>query len=549
LSPKNDIAEVSQESLYRIFTIPEAPDSTLGKIEKHLSENLMGFLGEHIVAREKPLQEIERDFDKSQIPEEPQFVSDHTEFLLDKLVAHSVHTASPRFIGHMTSALPYFLLPLAKLMVGLNQNLVKIETSKAFTPLERNVIGMLHHLVYQQDAPFYNRWMHSAQHSLGAFCSGGTIANMTALWVARNRLLQADGDFAGIAADGLAAGLQHYGYSKLTVVVSERGHYSLSKAADVLGIGRKNLVSVATDSDNRIRIDELRKTCEQIAKEGGKVLALVGVAGTTETGHIDPLDDMAAVAEEVDAHFHVDAAWGGATLLSEQHRPLLAGIERADSVTIDAHKQMYVPMGAGLVLFKNPSLVKSIEHHAEYIIRQGSKDLGSHSMEGSRAGMAMMVFSAMHVIGRRGYELLINNSIDKARYFSKLIAEQDDFEVITEPELCILTYRFVPAKVKAALEKATPEQLARLTPHLNALTRYIQKRQRESGQSFVSRTKLTPGQYHHEPTVVFRVVLANPLTTDEMLQEVLNEQRQIASKATSLRGALHTEMRELGMLT
>lgn len=549
MSPKNDIAEVSQESLYRIFTIPEAPDSTLGKIEKHLSENLMGFLGEHIVAREKPLQEIERDFDKSQIPEEPQFVSDHTEFLLDKLVAHSVHTASPRFIGHMTSALPYFLLPLAKLMVGLNQNLVKIETSKAFTPLERNVIGMLHHLVYQQDAPFYNRWMHSAQHSLGAFCSGGTIANMTALWVARNRLLQADGDFAGIAADGLAAGLQHYGYSKLTVVVSERGHYSLSKAADVLGIGRKNLVAVATDSDNRIRIDELRKTCEQIAKEGGKVLALVGVAGTTETGHIDPLDDMATVAEEVDAHFHVDAAWGGATLLSEQHRPLLAGIERADSVTIDAHKQMYVPMGAGLVLFKNPSLVKSIEHHAEYIIRQGSKDLGSHSMEGSRAGMAMMVFSAMHVIGRRGYELLINNSIDKARYFSKLIAEQDDFEVITEPELCILTYRFVPAKVKAALEKATPEQLARLTPHLNALTRYIQKRQRESGQSFVSRTKLTPGQYHHEPTVVFRVVLANPLTTDEMLQEVLNEQRQIASKATSLRGALHTEMRELGMLT
>ncbi|MGM7318977.1 pyridoxal-dependent aspartate 1-decarboxylase PanP [Idiomarina sp. ST10R2A5] len=549
MSPKNDIAEVSQESLYRIFTIPEAPDSTLGKIEKHLSENLMGFLGEHIVAREKPLQEIERDFDKSQIPEEPQFVSDHTEFLLDKLVAHSVHTASPRFIGHMTSALPYFLLPLAKLMVGLNQNLVKIETSKAFTPLERNVIGMLHHLVYQQDAPFYNRWMHSAQHSLGAFCSGGTIANMTALWVARNRLLQADGDFAGIAADGLAAGLQHYGYSKLTVVVSERGHYSLSKAADVLGIGRRNLVSVATDSDNRIRIDELRKTCEQIAKEGGKVLALVGVAGTTETGHIDPLDDMATVAEEVDAHFHVDAAWGGATLLSEQHRPLLAGIERADSVTIDAHKQMYVPMGAGLVLFKSPSLVKSIEHHAEYIIRQGSKDLGSHSMEGSRAGMAMMVFSAMHVIGRRGYELLINNSIDKARYFSKLIAEQDDFEVITEPELCILTYRFVPAKVKAALEKATPEQLARLTPHLNALTRYIQKRQRESGQSFVSRTKLTPGQYHHEPTVVFRVVLANPLTTDEMLQEVLNEQRQIASKATSLRGALHTEMRELGMLS
>ena len=182
------------------------------------------------MAKEKPLQDIERDFEKASIPEDPQFVSDHTEFLLEKLVAHSVHTASPKFIGHMTSALPYFLMPLAKLMVGLNQNLVKIETSKAFTPLERNVIGMLHHLVYQRESSFYNRWMHSAQHSLGAFCSGGTVANMTALWVARNQLLKPDGDFAGIAAEGLAAGLAHYNYKRLVVLVSERGHYSLSKA-------------------------------------------------------------------------------------------------------------------------------------------------------------------------------------------------------------------------------------------------------------------------------------------------------------------------------
>ncbi|MGM0525024.1 MAG: pyridoxal-dependent aspartate 1-decarboxylase PanP [Pseudomonadota bacterium] len=550
-TPNDDdkqVAEVNQEALYRIFTIPEAPDSTLGKIEKHLSENLMGFLGEHIVAREKPLQEIERDFEQAGIPEDPQFVSEHTEFLLNKLVAHSVHTASPKFIGHMTSALPYFLLPLAKLMVGLNQNLVKIETSKAFTPLERNVIGMLHHLVYQQDAGFYNRWMHSAQHSLGAFCSGGTVANMTALWVARNKLLKADGDFAGIAADGLAAGLTHYNYKKLVVLVSERGHYSLAKAADVLGIGRRNLVAVATDENNRIKLDALRQTCEQVQQEGGKVLAIVGVAGTTETGHVDPLAEMASIAQEYDVHFHVDAAWGGATLLSNRYRELLQGVEQADSVTIDAHKQMYVPMGAGMVLFKNPSLVKSIEHHAEYIIRQGSKDLGAHSMEGSRPGMAMMVFSALHVIGRRGYQLLIDNSLEKARYFAKLISEQDDFEVITEPELCLLTYRFVPKRVKQALKHASAEQVEQLTPHLNALTRYIQKRQRESGRSFVSRTKLTPAQYFHEPSVVFRVVLANPLTSNDMLAEIIEEQRQIAEKATSLRGALHTEMRELGMV-
>lgn len=544
----NNFAEVSQEALLKIFTIPEAPDSTLGKIEKHLSENLMGFLGEHIVAREKPLHEIEQNFNSSEIPEEPRYVSDHTEFLLNNLVAHSVHTSSPRFIGHMTSALPYFLLPLAKLMVGLNQNLVKIETSKAFTPLERNVLGMLHHLVYQQNESFYQRWMHSAQHSLGAMCSGGTIANITALWVARNLVLKPDGDFAGIAAEGLAAGLAHYGYKRLTIMVSERGHYSLGKAADVLGIGRRNLIAVPTDENNRIRIDKLREACDKVTEDGGRVLAIVGVGGTTETGHIDPLDELADVAAEVGAHFHVDAAWGGATLLSQRHRHLLRGVERADSVTIDAHKQMYVPMGAGMVLFKDPSMVRAIEHHAEYVIRHGSKDLGAHTMEGSRPGMAMLVYSAMHVMGRRGYELLIDQSIEKAQEFAELIKQQDDFELITEPELCLLTYRFVPAKVKPLLKQASAEQIRRIMPHLNALTRFIQKRQRETGRSFVSRTKITPAQYHREPTVVFRVVLANPLTTKEMLEEVLQEQREIAAQAMSLRGALYTELRELGLV-
>ena len=168
------------------------------------------------------------------IPENPEFVvRPPHETLLNKLVAHSVHTASPRFIGHMTSALPYFLLPLAKLMVGLNQNLVKIETSKAFTPLERQVLGMLHHLVYGQNERFYKTWMHSAEHSLGALCSGGTIANITALWVARNTALPANEEFAGVGAEGIAAGLQHYGYNRLTILVSERGHYSLSKAAPI----------------------------------------------------------------------------------------------------------------------------------------------------------------------------------------------------------------------------------------------------------------------------------------------------------------------------
>ncbi len=522
-------ATASEEALWRIFTVPEAPDSTLSIIEQNISQNLAGFLRESIVAVEKPLWQIERDFQAHQIPSEPKFVSDYAEQMMEKLVAHSVHTAAPSFIGHMTSALPYFVLPLSKMMVGLNQNLVKIETSKAFTPLERQVIGMMHHLVYGEGDSFYKKWMHSANHSLGAFCSGGTIANITALWIARNRLLKAEGDFKGVAKEGLFRAMKYYGYEGLAILVSERGHYSLGKAADILGIGREFLVPVKTDANNKVQSAEMRRISRELNNKNIKVMAIVGVAGTTETGNVDPLNDLADLAAELGCHFHVDAAWGGATLLSDKYRHLLSGIERADSVTIDAHKQMYVPMGAGMVVFKHPSSAHAIEHHAEYILRKGSKDLGSQTLEGSRPGMAMLVHACLQVIGRQGYEILINRSLDKARYFAGLIKEHAEFELITEPELCLLTYRFVPAQVQQAMATASAEKLQKFNELLNGLTKFIQKTQREEGRSFVSRTRIKPERYHRQDTVVFRVVLANPLTTDQILLDVLEEQQQVAA--------------------
>ncbi|WP_299497217.1 pyridoxal-dependent aspartate 1-decarboxylase PanP [uncultured Shewanella sp.] len=529
-------ATASEDALLRIFTLPEAPDSTLSVIEQNLSQNLMGFLKDSIVAIEKPLSDIERDFQQYQIPEMPQFVSDYTDDIMKNLVAHSVHTSSPSFIGHMTSALPYFVLPLSKMMVGLNQNLVKIETSKAFTPLERQVLGMMHHLVYQQNDHFYQSWMHNANDALGAFCSGGTVANITALWTARNQLLKADGDYKGIAAQGLMKGLRHYGFDDLAILVSKRGHYSLGKTADLLGIGRDNIIQVPVDNNNKVDVNTMRTIAHKLELNNIKVMAIVGVAGTTETGNIDPLNELANLAEELKCHFHVDAAWGGASLLSNKYRHLLNGIERADSVTIDAHKQLYVPMGAGMVLFKDPTFANAIKHHAEYILRQGSKDLGSQTLEGSRPGMAMLVHACLQIIGRDGYEILINNSLEKARYFAALIKQQADFELISEPELCLLTYRYVPKKVQLAIEKARHAHdlntLTTINQLLDGLTQLMQKQQREQGTSFVSRTRIQAEPLLDTPSVVFRVVLANPLTTNDILKDVLAEQINIAAQDT-----------------
>ena len=528
--PKNrDAARANLENLYRIFTVPESPESTLGAIDQAIADDVAGFLQTHIVAIERNLEEIETHFSSATIPEEPTYVSEYTEFVKDHLVAHSVHTAAPGFVGHMTSALPYFMLPLARLMTALNQNLVKVETSKAFTPMERQVLAMLHHLVYRRDDDFYPPWIHNSQHALGAFCSGGTIANTTALWVARNRLFAPDGAFGGIAQEGLGRALKHRGCDGVAVLVSERGHYSFGKAADLLGLGRDNLIKVKTDDHNRIDLKVLREDCRRLQDRNVLPLAVVGIAGTTETGNVDPLEELADFALELGCHFHVDAAWGGPTLFSDRYRHLLTGIERADSVTIDAHKQLYVPMGAGMVVFKDPTALSAIEHHANYILRHGSKDLGSHTLEGSRPGMAMLVHAGFSIIGRKGYELLIDMGIERARTFADMIRQHPDFELTSEPELNILTYRYCPRDVQRAMAAATDRQRHDINDLLDQVCMLLQKHQREAGKTFVSRTRLRFASYGEELTVL-RVVLANPLTTDGILGAVLAEQCEIVQQ-------------------
>ena len=521
-------AEATLDSMRKVFSIPESEDSTLSKIENEISKNLLGFMRNHIVAGEMEPAEIEKDFQNVNIPDEPMFVHDQAKFLMDKVVSQSVHTASPSFIGHMTSSMPYFMLPLAKIMIALNQNTVKIETSKAFTPLESQVIGMLHKLIYNRPSDYYERWTHDRNHALGVFCSGGTIANITALWVARNQMLSPKNSFLGIYEDGLAAGLGAHGYRGLAIIVSKRGHYSLRKAADLLGIGRRNLIAIETDSRNKINLDSLRAKIKELRDSQIGILAIIGIAGTTETGNVDPLEEMADIAEREQIHFHVDGAWGAPTLFSDKHRHLLKGIGRANSVAIDAHKQLYVPMGAGLCLFKSETALDSIATNAQYIIRRGSRDIGKHTLEGSRPGMAMLVHSGLRILGRKGYELLIDVGIGKANQFARLIQNTDDFELTTEPELNILTYRFAPGKILELLKHAPVEKAKAVNELLSELTVNIQKVQRDRGQSFVSRTTFEISTHHNQPLTVFRVVLANPLTTRQVFVDVLEEQRSIA---------------------
>ncbi|MBN3958487.1 pyridoxal-dependent aspartate 1-decarboxylase PanP [Nostoc sp. NMS8] len=478
------------------------------------------------------LELIIRKFGDSKIPTQPTDFESYFQSLNENVVAHSIHTSSPQFIGHMTSALPSFVRPLAKLMTAMNQNAVKIETAKALSFCEREALAMMHRQIYNLSDNFYTQHIQNNQSTLGILVSGGTTANITALWCARNKSLGAKNDFLGIEKEGLGAALNFYGYKGAVIIGSELMHFSFDKAADLMGISTQNLIRVAVDSNNQVNLQALRQAVADCHEKNLHIIAIVGIAGTTDSGSVDPLEDIAEIAQENNVHFHVDAAWGGPVIFSRKHRHKLAGIEKADSVTIDGHKQLYLPMGIGMVFFHDPYLASSIEKHASYTMRKGSFDLGKRALEGSRPGMALFLHAGLKLIGLKGYEFLIDEGIRKTQYMAARISAMPEFELLAEPDTNLLIYRYIPEQFRGAIVKQqfteTDNQI------INNFNEYLQKMQRQIGRTFISRTTKTTISLDKEiPVIAMRAVIANPLTTEEDIDAVLNDQIQIASEISN----------------
>jgi glutamate decarboxylase len=206
---------------------------------------------------------------------------------------------------------------------------------------------------------------------------------------------------------------------------------------------------------------------------------------------------------------------------------LLDGIARADSVTIDGHKQLYMPMTCGMVYFKNPCAMDAVRYHANYVNRPGTPDLGIKSISGSREASSLILDSALKIMGSRGYALLIEHGIETAHAFAQEILKRPTFQLISPPQLNILTYRYCPPAWQKALQTGDAAQQNELNRQINAGNILIQRRQREAGNSFVSRTTLQAPHLASTDMVVLRCVIMNPFTTIEILKAILAEQTAI----------------------
>jgi glutamate decarboxylase len=506
--------------------------ASLRATERQLKVAEKAFLSAQQVRGGATLEAIQERFKLTEMPDNPlargeEHVDRYMDDLVNNAVKDAVNTASPSMIGHMTSSLPYFMRPLSRLVTTMNQNTVKTETANTITFLEREAMAQLHRQIYARGEDFYAKYAQNPALVLGVFASGGTLANVSALWVARNLALGPRDGFDGVEQEGLAAALQHYGYRGAVIVGSELLHYSMAKAADVLGLGVRALSSVPFDGDFRVRVDLMEQRLEQCARERLLVVAVLGVAGATETGSIDDLEAIAALSRRHGAHFHVDAAWGGPCIFSRRHRALLRGIEQAHSVTLDGHKQLYMPMGCGLCFFREPEMSLAVRKTAKYIIRKDSHDLGKFTLEGSRPANAVFLHSNLTIFGVRGYEILVDRSIRMVAYMARRVDEsQGVFQLVVRPMTNILLYRCIPLWLRDKARDRSAELLPEENRAIDALNVELQTRQTLQGKTFVSRTTVRSPVYDL-PIVALRVVIANPLTFEKDIDRVLENQLEI----------------------
>jgi putative pyridoxal-dependent aspartate 1-decarboxylase len=521
------------ERLFRVFIRPEgrASRATLIKYMDPILYGLNDFLKTHVGITEAiSLKELSNGFMDTIISENPEKkLADVITCLITEIAPYAVNVASPYFVGHMTSAIPFFMVHLKTIVAALNQNVVKLETSKVVSVVEKQIVAKIHRMIYNKKESFYQANVQNTDTTLGVFTEGGTTANLTAMWAARNAKFPPKEGFNGIESEGLIATYQAYDVERCVILVSRRGHYSLKKAGGILGIGHQNVIALDTDKKNRVDIASLKRTISQLKKENPKtcILAIIGVAGSTETGSVDPLEKLAKIAAENNAHFHVDAAWGGPTLFSKRYKHLINGIHLADSVTMDGHKQFYMPMSCGMLYLKEPHTLDVIAYHANYVNRKGSVDLGIKTLSGSREANSLILDSALKIMGRKGYALLIDHGIESAAAFAKEIKKRPLFELWTAPVLNILTYRVCPPAIQKKLETVSEKKRREINEKLNTVNRRLQRIQRESGISFVSRTTLLQDNNPDDAIVVLRSVIMNPLTTIKILNEILDEQEEI----------------------
>ncbi len=337
---------------------------------------------------------------------------------LRRILRATPSSSSPRFLNQLfggrdpVATLAEMLVPLA------DTSMYTYKVGGAQILVEREVLSRLLAAVPYPEGE-------------GMFCPGGSLANMTAMLVARNEAKK------GVRDRGLQG-------ERLSAYTSADAHYSIRKAAGILGLGRDSVREVSTDARGRMRLSELAGMIDEDRRSGWYPFFISATAGTTVLGAIDPLEGISEIAQAEGVWLHVDGALGASILLSESHRHLMAGVADADSLAWNAHKMMSVPLACSVLLLRQKgALARSLGESADYLFQADEEELnpGTRSLQCGRRSDSLKLWAAWQLHGDCGLDARITHLLDLARFAARTIADDPELELVCQPHTVNVCFR------------------------------------------------------------------------------------------------------------
>ncbi|MCT7972759.1 pyridoxal phosphate-dependent decarboxylase family protein [Laspinema olomoucense] len=368
-------------------------------------------------------------------PENPKLLGEILKNVGEKAIAHSVVVTHPCCIAHLHCPPLIPALAAEVLISATNQSMDSWDQSPAATVLEQQLTNWLcSEFGYDAAAD-------------GIFTSGGTQSNFMGMLLARDRYAKQALNWS-IQQQGLPPQAHQW-----RILCSDVAHFTIRQSCALLGLGEKAVIPVETDENYRLSPDAVRVKLAELQEQGLTAIAIVATVGTTDFGSIDPLLPLAEIAQENGLWFHVDAAYGGALVMSDRYRPQLAGIDLADSITVDFHKLFYQPISCGAFLLKNKSNFDLMKLHADYLNpetneAEGIPDLVTKSIQTTRRFDALKLCISLQALGRKKFGEMIESTIELAAAAGEMIRADSQLELATIPTLNAVVFRYSSGKLE-----------------------------------------------------------------------------------------------------
>lgn len=400
---------------------------------------------------------------------------------MEKLIATSSRQHSPGYVGHQVTA----PLPFAAIMdfaaAFMNNSSAVYETAPANVGLEKHVIKwMAEQVGYPAEAD-------------GILTSGGTLGNLTALLAARQAKFHNN-----VWKQGL------FNNKKAAVMVSAEAHYSVKRAASVMGLGEDSVILVPSCENHKLRHETLEVLYNKAVSDGYEVFALAGNACSTATGTYDDLEMLAEFCREKNMWFHIDGAHGASAAISDKYKYLMKGAELSDSIVWDAHKMFLMPSLITAVVFRDGSRsYEAFSQEASYLFG-GQKpsdewyNPAHRTMECTRQMMGVKIYASLKTMGTDYFADYVTSRYDLAREFAEEINKREGFELAVEPDSNIVCFRYT---------KGDPDMLDEMNTE-------IRQKVLKSGEFYLVQTQL-------KGTLYLRTTIINPLTQISHLKRLL----------------------------